>query len=98
MIETLGIFLRICLSGFCWHFPQPFQTLAKCNAQGVIEVAASGRGATAKCISVTYMAVTGTIGPQGPQGVAGPQGPVGPIGPQGPAGDGTTTGNYLTAQ
>lgn len=113
MIETIGVFLRVCLSGYCWFFPQPFQTLSKCNAQGAIE-RANSKGSTAVCLSVSYMMASGPAGPQGPQGVAGlpgaagsagatgstgAAGPMGPQGPQGPAGSGTApAGNYLLAK
>jgi hypothetical protein len=100
-MEATAIFLRVCLAGYCWFFPYPFATLAKCTAQGKIEIAASGRGATAGCPTITYLVAN--AGPPGPQGLAGlpgapgPQGPIGatgpmgPPGPQGPAGSGTGT-------
>jgi hypothetical protein len=97
MLETIGIFLRVCLSAGCYYFPQPFQTVAKCTAQGAVEI--SGKtGAKIACPSVSYMMATGPQGPQGVAGLTGPVGPMGPAGPQGPAGSGTSTGtNYLTA-
>lgn len=96
--ELLGIFLRICLSGYCWFFPYPFSTLAKCTAQGKVEVALS-RGSTSSCPTIPYVVTIGAPGPAGSAGPAGPQGIAGlqgPIGPQGPAGaDGTGSGSPI---